>query len=295
MIGEKIWVATKCTVTLPTHHILMVVFRYGGWVVYSYTTHPLYLNTTINNNKSSKQDAYRYITGNRRKSILNHQTSKCHNNTCIKETWHRMPLEFMAVLLNQGGDSISIKRNTTIGYMKESDYVAKSQNEQEYIGEVAEIIQEKLPPMPEKLAFTFHHNFYPKPNAQLENAIILDETKKKLQVLKENYNDIVSQHSSNIGLTYLEEMVIETDLELPPVATRPYHLPLKHHKIVKEEIGNLLEARLTERSMSPYTTSVIVVLKNCKPGAPLAETQWSVFDYRELNKQIPKVQTTNQN
>ena len=42
----------------------------------------------------------------------------------------------MAVLLNPGDDSISIKRNTTISYMKESDYVEKSQNEQENIGEL---------------------------------------------------------------------------------------------------------------------------------------------------------------
>ena len=27
-----------------------------------------------------------------------------------------------------------------------------------------------------------------------------------------------------------------TDLDLPPVTSRPYHLPLKHHKFVKEEI-----------------------------------------------------------
>ena len=35
--------------------------------------------------------------------------------------------KFMAILWNSGGDSISIKRNTSIGYMKESDFVQKSQ------------------------------------------------------------------------------------------------------------------------------------------------------------------------
>ena len=68
--------------------------------------------------------------------------------------------------------------------------------------------------MPEKSAFTFHHNFYPK--VKLEDAIIWDETEEKLQVLKQNYKDIVSQYSSDIGLTHLEEMVIETNTELPP-------------------------------------------------------------------------------
>ena len=40
-------------------------------------------------------------------------------------------------------------RNTTIGYIKESNYVKKSQSEQqENIGEIAEITQESFPSMP---------------------------------------------------------------------------------------------------------------------------------------------------
>ena len=46
-------------------------------------------------------------------------------------------------------------------------------------------------------------------------------------------------------------MTIDTDPNFPPVVSKPYPLPLKHHKFVKEEIGNLLEAGLIERSMSP--------------------------------------------
>ena len=37
---------------------------------------------------------------------------------------------------------------------------------------------------------------------------------------------------------HLEEMRINTDPNLPPVASRLYPLPLKHHKFVKEEIEN---------------------------------------------------------
>ena len=36
--------------------------------------------------------------------------------------------------------------------------------------------------MPEKSAFTFHYNFYPKSKVKLENAIISDETKNKLEI-----------------------------------------------------------------------------------------------------------------
>ena len=41
-------------------------------------------------------------------------------------------------------------------------------------------------------------------------------------------------------------MRIEIYPQLPSVASKPYLLPLKHHTFVKEEIENLLEARLIE-------------------------------------------------
>ena len=95
--------------------------------------------------------------------------------------------------------------------------------------------------------------------------------RQKLQLLKEDYDDIVSKHSSDIRLTHLEEMTIETDLELPPIASKPYPLPPKHHKLIKEEIKNLLEARLIERSVSSYIAPIIIVPRKSKPGAPLAK------------------------
>ena len=68
-------------------------------------------------------------------------------------------------------------------------------------------------------------------------------------------------------------MIIETDPNLPPVASKPYPLPLKHHKFIKAEIKNLPEVGLIERSMSPYATPVIVVPRKSKSGTLLAETK----------------------
>ena len=63
------------------------------------------------------------------------------------------------------------------------------------------------------------------------------------------------------------------------VANKPYPLPLKQHKFVKEEKENVLEAGLIERSMSLYATPIIVAPRKSKPGAPLAETMRLVIDY----------------
>ena len=70
-------------------------------------------------------------------------------------------------------------------------------------------------------------------------------------------------------------MTIDTDPSFPTVASKPYPLPLKHHKFVKEEIENLLEAGLIETSMSPYVVPIMVVLRKSKPGATLAKTETS--------------------
>ena len=83
-------------------------------------------------------------------------------------------------------------------------------------------------------------------------------------------------------------MTIETDPDLPPVASKPYTLPLTHHKLVKEEGENLLEAGVIERLISPNAAPIIVVPRKSKPYVPLTETERLVIDYHELNKQIAK-------
>ena len=95
----------------------------------------------------------------------------------------------------------------------------------------------------------------------------------KLLTLQQNYDDIVSKHSSDIGHTHLEEMTIDTYPNLPPVMNKPDLLPHNYDKFAKEEIDILLEVGLIERSLSPYAASIIVVPRKGKPGAPLAETK----------------------
>ena len=51
--------------------------------------------------------------------------------------------------------------------------------------------------------------------------------------------------------------------------SKPYPLPLKHHKFVKEKIVHLLEVGLREISMSPYVAPIIVVHRKSKPVWPL--------------------------
>ena len=105
----------------------------------------------------------------------------------------------------------------------------------------------------------------------LKDSEISIETRQKLLTLQQNYDHIVSKHSSDIGHTLLEGMTIDKDPNFPHDASKPYPLPLEHHKCVKEETKNLLEAGQIDRSMSPYAPPITIVPRKSKPQAPLAE------------------------
>ena len=60
---------------------------------------------------------------------------------------------------------------------------------------------------------------------------------------------------------HLKEMVLHTKPGSMPVVSKPYLLPLKHHKFVKEELTNLLEAGLIEWSLSSYAVPIHISRK----------------------------------
>ena len=66
----------------------------------------------------------------------------------------------------------------------------------------------------------------------LEDKNILPETRASFEQLCEKYDDIISKNSGDIGKTMLIEMEIDTGNH-PPVASKPYTLPLKHYEWVQ--------------------------------------------------------------
>ena len=98
-------------------------------------------------------------------------------------------------------------------------------------------------------------DLYPKPRITLLDAELSNESRQQLNDLLEQFSDIMSKNSTDIGLTHLEGMVLPTEPGVGPVASKPYDLSLKHHKFVKE-LTNLLEAGLIERSLSPYAAQL---------------------------------------
>ena len=84
----------------------------------------------------------------------------------------------------------------------------------------------------------------------------------------------------------LVEMEIDTGNH-PPIASKPYTLPLKHYDWVQREIETLERAGIIERSISPWASPVVIVPKKSTPGKPPRRRM--CIDYQRINKLQPEV------
>ena len=120
----------------------------------------------------------------------------------------------------------------------------------------------------------------------LEDKNIDSKMQQAFDKLCEKYEDIISKNSGDIGKTMLVEMEIDTGNQ-PPIASKPYTLPLKHCEWVQREIETLERAGIIKRSISPWASPVVIVPKKSAPGEP--PRQRMCIDYRRINKLQPEV------
>ena len=115
----------------------------------------------------------------------------------------------------------------------------------------------------------------------LEDKNILPKTQEAFDKLCKKYEDIISKNSGDIGKTMLVEMEIDTGNH-PPIASKPYTLPLKHYNWVQSEIETLERAGIIERSISPWASPIVIVPKKSVPGEPPRRRMY--MDYQRINK-----------
>ena len=121
---------------------------------------------------------------------------------------------------------------------------------------------------------------------KLQDAEVLNKYKIEFEKLCEEYSDIFSKDSSDIGKTPLITMEIETG-DSPPVCQRPYNLPLKHIDWVQKELNTLEKAGVITRSVLPWASPIVIVPKRTAPGDPPKKRL--CVDYRVINSLLPKV------
>ena len=85
----------------------------------------------------------------------------------------------------------------------------------------------------ENTAFMGNHNTYTKPKVALRDVTLILHLQKEFEKLKKEYNDIFSIGPSDIGITDLSEMMIDTKEDAIPYTARPYKLALQHQDFLR--------------------------------------------------------------
>ena len=93
---------------------------------------------------------------------------------------------------------------------------------------------------------------------KLQDAYITEIDKARFRCLCKEFEDVFSKSSEDIGHTPSVTMDIDTG-DSPPVCQKPYSLPLKHVEWVQKELEILERAGVIQRSMSPWTSPIVIV------------------------------------
>ena len=120
----------------------------------------------------------------------------------------------------------------------------------------------------------------------LQNAEVTKEQQEAFKELCNEYRDIFSVNSGDIGKTPLLDMEIDTG-DSPPITQKPYTLPLKYVAWVQKELEILEKAGLTVRSVSPWASPIVVVPKRSVPGEP--PKRRLCVDYWAVDSLLPPV------
>ena len=102
---------------------------------------------------------------------------------------------------------------------------------------------------------------------ELQDANVSDEQQNAFKALCNEFKNIFSVNSSDIGKTLLIKMEINTS-DSPPITQKPYTLPLKHAMWVQKELEILEKAGVIVRSASPWYSPIVIVPKRTAPGEP---------------------------
>ena len=201
-----------------------------------------------------------------------------------KEKHDSIPVALINLNEDEG---IFLKKGEILGCLEPSpiEVTGIVKKESREIGEEDEEEDESIPLEKKFITSPAEVNTHRK--MQLQDAEVTEENREKFRLLCEEFEDIFSKDSTDIGKTPLITMDIDTG-DSPPVCQRPYNLPLKHREWVQKELETLERAGLIVRSISPWASPIVVVPKKTEPGEP--PRRRLCVDYRIINSLLPEVQ-----
>ena len=161
-----------------------------------------------------------------------------------KEKYNTIPV----ALINLNEDErIILKKGEILGCLEPSPIEMNEIVQEKYdgIGEEREKDNESIPLGKKFITSPAEVNTHRK--MQLQGAEVTEENREKFKLLCEEFEDIFSKDSTDIGKTPLITMDIDTR-DSPPVCQRPYNVPLKHREWVQKVLETLEKAGVIEVS-----------------------------------------------
>ena len=189
------------------------------------------------------------------------------------------------VIINFSFDDVSFSKGEIVGFLQSqpidiSEIMTETSTEPSPIGIGEDNVAEVSQKQEEKKFITSPADIDVHRKVNLQDADVSEEHQIAFKKLCNEFNDIFSVDSSDIGKTPLVEMEIDTG-NSPPITQKPYTLPLKHAEWVQKELEILEKAGVIVRSVSPWASPIVVVPKRTALGEPPKRRLCA--DYRAIN------------
>ena len=144
------------------------------------------------------------------------------------------------VIINFSVDDISLSKGEIMGFMQNqsldiSEIMTETSTEPSPILIAEDNTTEVFQKQEEKKFITSPADIEVHQKIELQYADVSEEHQKAFKELCEEFKDIFSVDSSDIGKTPLFEIEIDTG-DSPPITQKPYTLPLKHAEWVQKEL-----------------------------------------------------------
>ena len=160
------------------------------------------------------------------------------------------------LVMNLSQESMKITEGTLIGHYVQEDSEDIYVTEQDLFGInvtepwLTEQLEEEIFRGTGKGFISSPADIDPREPIVLKDAEVDPKYKQDFEELCQEFDDVFSKDSADLGKTPLLKMDIPTG-DNPPVSQRPYTLDLKHIQWVQEEIENLERAGVIAKSISP--------------------------------------------
>ena len=171
------------------------------------------------------------------------------------------------VLLNSSEEEIFLRKGEILRHLEKDITVEGITTETMFQSENVEPTKPNCEVLSEKMFITSPAHIDTHRKVKLRDAEVLGKYKKEFEELCEEYKDIFSKDSSDIGKTPLITMKIKTG-DSPLVCQRPYNLLLKHIDWVQKELDTLEKVGVITRSVSPWASPIIIAPKRTALGKP---------------------------